>query len=142
MLKLSNRVILLGNSIFMAGIAASLAAIADLEVCLVPQCCTECERVLFSQPMPFVLYDMSMDYPTCITCITRRNPTVILIGLDPNSEFARGPDGKLATVLSAHDLADIIRSKQVPAVSLQSRLLVGRCPGQTNLASGDLNHEW
>ncbi len=118
MSKPSNRVILLGHSIFMAGIAASLAAIPELEVCLIPQCSAECESMLFSQPVPFAFYDMSMEYPTCITCITRQNPTLILIGLDPNSEFASGPHGELATILTVHDLADIIRSKQFPAIRL------------------------
>ena len=118
MSKPLNRVILLGNSIFMAGIAASLAAIPDMEVCLVPQCNAECERVLFSQPVPFVFYDISMEYPTCINCISRQNPAVILIGLDPNSEFAQNPCGGRMPIFTAYDLADIIRSNQFPAVRL------------------------
>ncbi len=118
MSTLSNRVILLGNSIFMSGIAASLAAIPDMKVTQVEPCDAGSEALLSSPPAPVIFYDMSMEYPACISCILHHNPAVILIGLDPNSEFAWGPSGCMAKVLSMQDLVAMIRPNHFPAAHL------------------------
>ncbi len=115
----SNRVLLLGNSIFIGGIAASLAAYPDLLVTQVDQYSAGSEAALFSQPAPVVIYDLCAEFPAIIPSLLSQNPEVILIGVHPNDNFARNSSGVLAKLLSMQDLADLIRrSTQFPAANL------------------------
>lgn len=111
-------VILLGNSIFMAGIAASLAAYPDIIVTQMEQRDESSQAALSSQLVPVVIYDMCVEFPAILPSLLRQNPEAILIGLDPNSEFAWGPSGCMAKVLTMQDLAAMIRPNHFPAAHL------------------------
>ena len=113
-----NRVILLGNSILIAGIAANLADYPDLELVRLDTCCAESAAVLASQPAPVVFYDMSMELPACYASLLRQVPNVTLIGLHPNCEYAWVLSGGRAPALSMQDLADVIRANHFPAARL------------------------
>ncbi len=106
----NHRVILVGNTILMAGFAASLATYPDIELVRVDPLGTENTAIFATQPNPLVFYDMSIEMPVGFLTVLRRVQGLVLIGLDPNCEFAWVLSSSITPAMQVQDLADAIRS--------------------------------
>lgn len=113
-----NYVILVGNSVYIVGLALSLAAYPDIVVTIVDHGEAACEAALTSHPASIVFYDVSLEPPASISSILHQHPEVILIGIDPSNKFVRGPSGEMVMILTMQELTGIIRSKHFPAATL------------------------
>ncbi|MCX6067493.1 MAG: hypothetical protein NT121_17345 [Chloroflexi bacterium] len=113
-----NYVILLGNSIYIVGLALSLAAYPDIVVTIVDHGDAACEAALISHPASVVIYEVSVEAPASTSRILHQYPDLILIGIDPSSKFVRGPSGEMVMILTMQELTDIIRSNRFPSAPL------------------------
>ncbi len=102
------RVIVYGNTLSMAGIAASLKAEEGLKViCVDPQNSTVRQSLDELGPQA-VIFDRSDPNTALDLALLREQPGLLLIGVDPSSDDALVLSGQLTRVLSAKDLASLV----------------------------------
>jgi hypothetical protein len=101
-------VVVYGNSLNLAGIAASLKAEASLEVvCLDPH--ASCARAHLKEMEPAAIaYDLSDPPAEIELALLRERPQLLLVGVDASSEEVLVLSGQLTRVLSGRELVDLI----------------------------------
>jgi hypothetical protein len=108
MLENRKRVVVYGNSLNMAGIAASLKVDASLSVvCIDPHALTARQHLDEINPaaIAFDLRDPSSDLDLTLL---RARPDLLLIGVDPSSDEVLILSGQFTRKLSGRDLAGLV----------------------------------
>lgn len=111
------RVVVYGNTLSMAGIAASLRAEASLEVvCVDPHQPTARQSLNELDPKT-ILFDRTEPHPELDLSLLREQPGLLLVGVDPSSDEALVLSGQLTRVLSGRELARLVSTQttQPPA---------------------------
>ena len=110
-MEIRTRVVVYGNSLHMAGIAASLKANQSLEVvCVDPHSPTA--RQTLSELNPAVIVFDLCDPPACLELtLLCEKPGVLLIGVDPARDEILVLSGRLQKALSVSHLEHIIQQK-------------------------------
>jgi hypothetical protein len=107
------RVVIFGNLLHMAGIAASLQTAVSIEVlCLDPR--TEADRNRLEKTYPAaVVFDLSDPSSRVDIAILQKRPGLLLIGIDPCSDELLVLSCRSPKAFSITDLVDIICQNQV-----------------------------
>lgn len=104
------RVLVYGNTLNMAGIAASLKAEANLEIiCVDPQNPTARQSLNELYPQA-IIFDRSDPHSALDLALLREQPGLLLVGVDPSSDDALVLSGQLTRVLSGKELARLVSS--------------------------------
>ena len=102
------RVVVYGNTLSMAGIAASLKAEENLEViCVDPHQPTARQNLIELDPKT-IIFDRTEPQPELDLALLREQPSLLLIGVDPSSDDALVFSGQLTRVLSGKELARLV----------------------------------
>ncbi|HSN93860.1 MAG TPA: hypothetical protein VLR89_02220 [Anaerolineaceae bacterium] len=102
------RVVVYGNTLTMAGIAASLKAEESLEViCVDPHEPTARQSLIELDPKT-ILFDRTEPHPELDLVLLREQPGLLLVGVDPSSDDALVLSGQFTRVLSGKDLAKLV----------------------------------
>jgi hypothetical protein len=102
-------VVLLGDSLFLDGLEASLADVHDLCVFRIHNWYVDGGRQLCSLCPDLVVFELAARHlPSVISCLTEL-PDVPLIGLDLNRSQAVALTGHHHTTRTASELANVIR---------------------------------
>jgi len=111
-------VILVGDSIYIVGLALSLSAYLDIVVTIVDYGGEATEAALSRYPAPVVIYEVSVELPASTARILQQNSDLKLIGVDPNNKLVRVPSGEMVMILTMQQLADTVRSSYSQTVEL------------------------
>ena len=107
------RVVVYGNTLSMAGIAASLKAETSLEIiCVDPQNPTVPQNLKELNPET-IIFDRSDSNTILDLTLLREQPGLLLVGVDPSSDDALVLTGQLTRVLSGRDLARLVSAQAV-----------------------------
>ena len=107
------RVVVYGNTLSMAGIAASLKAETSLEIiCVDPQNATVPQNLKELNPET-IIFDRSDSNTILDLTLLREQPGLLLVGVDPSSNDALVLSGQLTRVLSGKDLARLVSAQEV-----------------------------
>ncbi len=102
------RVVVYGNTLSMAGIAASLKAESTLKViCVDPHEPTTRQTLLELDPKT-IIFDRTQPHPELELALLREQPGLLLIGVDPSSDDALVLSGQFTRILSGKDLAKLV----------------------------------
>jgi hypothetical protein len=105
------RVVVYGNTLNLAGIAASLKAEASLEIiCVDPQNSTARQSLNALDPET-IIFDRSDPHTALDLALLREQPGLLLVGVDPSSNEALVMSGQLTRVLSCKDLARVVSAQ-------------------------------
>ena len=105
------RVLIYGNTLNMAGIAASLKAEASLEIlCVDPQNPTARQSLNELDPHA-IIFDRSDPNTALDLALLREQPGLLLVGVDPSSDDALVLSGQLTRVLSGKELARLVSAQ-------------------------------
>ncbi len=108
----NSRLVVYGNSVFLAGIKAQLENTAALELITMQDAPTDvADGVLACQPQA-VLFDMAMGYPDFAVALLHDLPGLLLIGVDPSSNELLILSGRPQQAMSVSDLVAVIDQKQ------------------------------
>ncbi len=120
----SSRLILYGNSVFLAGIKAQLAQLPGLELITVEAAQMEVvDWIRACQPQA-VLFDLAMGYPGFAVALLHEQPGLLLVGVDPNSNELLVLSGQQKRAVAVSDLLKVIQRR-----SWRERK-TRRCPGK------------
>lgn len=114
-MKAQRKVVLVGNSLLMAGVAASLKDRPEMDTLRIDATPPDVEQRLNAFQPDVVIFDLTapdslFSDPHFPTAILQKHPGISLIGLDPNSNKALVLSGQEHTVLAPNDLAQAIQS--------------------------------
>ncbi len=102
------RLVLYGNSVFLAGIKAQLEHTAAFELITMEAMLTDvAERIHACRPRA-VLFDLAMGYPEFAVALLHEQPGLLLIGVDPNSNELLVLSGQQEQALSTADLIEVV----------------------------------
>ncbi len=104
----SSRLILYGNSVFLAGIRAQLEQIPTLELIKLEGAQAEVTDQVRAYRPQAVLFDLSTGYPDFAVALLHEQPSLLLIGLDPNSSELLVLSGQQARGVALSDLLKVI----------------------------------
>lgn len=122
------RVIAYGNTLSMAGIAASLKTETSLEIiCIDPQNPTARQTLNELAPQA-IIFDRSDPNTALDLALLRQQPGLLLVGVDPSSDDALVLSGQLTRVLSAKELASLV-STQAPQPSTEEGITADKKAG-------------
>ncbi len=108
----NSRLVVYGNSVFLAGIKAQLENTAALELITLQDTHTGvADRVRACQPQA-VLFDLAMGYPDFAVSLLHELPGLLLIGVDPSSNELLILSGRPQPAMSVSDLVAVIDQKQ------------------------------
>jgi hypothetical protein len=105
----ASRLVLYGNSMFLAGIKAELEQLALLELITVEAGCPDAAALVGSFNPRVVLFDLASEHPGLAVSLLREQPDLLLIGVDPCSDELLVLSSRPARALSISDLAAVIR---------------------------------
>jgi DNA-binding NarL/FixJ family response regulator len=114
-MKTQRKVILIGNSLLMAGVEASLRDRPEMDARRIDATSSDVAQRLDALQPDVVIFDLTaadspLSDPHFPAAILQQGPGISLIGLDPNSNKALVLSGHERTVLAANDLAQAIQS--------------------------------
>ncbi len=102
------RLVLYGNSVFLAGIKAQLEHSAAFELITMEAMLTDvAERIHACRPQA-MLFDLAMGYPDFAVALLHDQPGLLLIGVDPNSNELLVLSGQQEQALSTADLIQVV----------------------------------
>ena len=108
----NSRLILYGNSVFLAGIKAQLENTAALELITMQDApANVAGEVRACQPQA-VLFDLAMGNPDFAVALLHELPGLLLIGVDPSSNELLILSGRPQQAMSVSDLVAVIDQKQ------------------------------
>lgn len=113
------RVIVYGSSLNMAGIATSLKADASLEVICVQTNTTVFPQPLNGLPISAIVFDQSEAPEDLILLLLNKQPSMLLIGVDPSSDEMLVLSSCPEQALSVVDLVNIIHWKDSISETLE-----------------------
>lgn len=107
----NSRLILYGNSVFLAGIKAQLEHITALELITLEAASTGvADKVRAYRPQA-ILFDLAMGYPDFAVPLLHDQPGLLLIGVDPNSNELLVLSGQQKRVSAVADLLKVIHKE-------------------------------
>jgi DNA-binding NarL/FixJ family response regulator len=114
-MKTQRKVVLVGNSLLMAGVEASLQGRSEMDARRIDATPPDVVQRLNALQPDVVIFDLTapdslFSDPHFSTAILQKRPGISLIGLDPNSNKALVLSGEEHTLLAANDLARAIQS--------------------------------
>jgi hypothetical protein len=112
-LESRKRVVVYGNSLNTAGIAASLKTVASLEVVCVDPLATAARQSLNELDTTTIIYDLSDPPSDLDLTLLREQPNLLLVGVDPSSDEVLVLSGQRTRVISARELAGLVSEHSV-----------------------------
>ena len=114
-MKRQRKVVLIGNSLLMAGLEPSLNDRSEMDARRIDATQPDAMQQLDALQPDVVIFDLTAPDslfadPQFPAAILQKHPGMSLIGLDPNSDKALVLSGEEHTVLAANDLAQAIQS--------------------------------
>jgi hypothetical protein len=108
--KLENRtrVVVYGNTLSMAGIAASLKVETTLDVFCVDPKHPSARKCLFELDPQTIIFDRTEPHPELDLALLREQPGLLLVGVDPSSDDVLVLTGQRNRVVSARELAHLV----------------------------------
>jgi len=106
-----SRLVLFGNSVFLAGIKAQLEHAPALELITMEALHMDVADQISDHRPQAVMFDLTMGYPDFATALLREQPGLLLIGVDPNSNELLVLSGRPRQALSVSDLVNVIQQK-------------------------------
>ncbi len=107
----SSRLVIFGNSVFLAGIKVQLEQVPAFELITLEAVQTEVvDRIRACQPQA-VIFDLTMGYPDFALSLLHEQPGLLLLGVDPNSNELLVLSSHPQQALSVSDLVQIIQQK-------------------------------
>jgi hypothetical protein len=108
----NSRLVVYGNSVFLAGIKAQLEHADELELITMDVAPTDVAGwVLACQPQ-VVLFDLSMGYPDFAVALLHEQPGLLLIGVDPNSNELLVLSSHQEQAVAMADLLKVIQREE------------------------------
>ena len=113
--KLENRtrVVVYGNTLSMAGIAASLKVETTLDVFCVDPKHPSARKCLNELDPQTIIFDRTEPHPELDLALLREQPGLLLVGVDPSSDDVLVLTGQRNRVVSVSELAHLV-SDQFP----------------------------
>lgn len=109
----NSRLILYGNSIFLAGIKAQLEQAPALELITMEATQTNVvDWIRACQPQA-VLFDLAMGYPDFAVALLGEQPGLLLIGVDPSSNQLLVLSGQQKRAVAVADLLRVIQPEEM-----------------------------
>ncbi len=117
--KLENRtrVVVYGNTLSMAGIAASLKVETTLDVFCVDPKHPSARKCLNELDSKTIIFDRTEPHPELDLALLREQPGLLLVGVDPSSDDLLVLTGQRNRIVTASELAHLVsaQAKQSPA---------------------------
>jgi hypothetical protein len=113
------RVVVCDNSLYMAGIAASLKVDTTLEVLCVNLDSLDARQILDENNLAAIIFDLSDPPLRLNNSILREQPGLLLIGVDPSKDEMLVLSSYPAQALSVADLINIIHQKDATTSSFR-----------------------
>ena len=107
------RVAVCGNSLYMAGLAASLKANPDVEVVRIPADPAALARGLDERALAAVAFDLGEMPGDLVVSLLRDRPELVLVGVDPSSDKMLLLSGHQERPVSAAELLQAITGGSV-----------------------------
>lgn len=107
------RVLVYGNTLSMAGIAASLKGEPGLEIIIVDPKDPTAQQNLKAFDPETIIFDRSDQHSILDLALLREQSGLLLIGVDPSSDEALVLSGKLSRVLTIKELAKLVSAQVV-----------------------------
>ena len=105
------RLIVYGNSVFLAGINAQLEQTTSLELITIESAYSDVvDQVRACRPQA-VLFDVAMDYPDFAVALLYEQPGLLLIGVNSNSNELLVLSGQREQAMTVADLVHVIQQK-------------------------------
>ncbi len=104
----NSRLVLYGNSVFLAGIKAQLEKTAGLELTSLEAGCPEIVNLIHRDRPHAVVFDLAMGYPDFAVALLHEQPGLLLIGVDPSSNELLILSGRPQQALSFSDLEAVL----------------------------------
>src|SRR5512139_3459782 len=109
----NSRLILYGNSVFLAGIKAQLEHISTLELITLEAASTGVADQVHAYHPQAVLFDLAMGYPDFVVSLLHEQPGLLLIGVDPNSNELLVLSGQQKRAVVVADLLKVIHIEEL-----------------------------
>lgn len=106
-----SHLVLLGNSVFLAGIKAQLEQVSALELITIDSVPADVASWVRRVRPQAVLFDLTMQHPDFAVALLREQPGLLLLGVDPNSNELLVLSSHPQQALSVSDLVQIIQQK-------------------------------
>ena len=100
------RLLLYGNSIFLAGIKADLMGNRPFELITLEAGRPDAFDLICSLNPGAILFDLAAAQPNFVVSLLRRRPGLLLIGVDPSSDELLVLSSQLE---QAHSMADLVK---------------------------------
>jgi len=107
----SSRLVLYGNSMFLAGIKAELERLTSLELITVEVGCPDAATLILSCKPRVVLFDLAAQDSGLAVTLLRERPGLLLIGVDPSRDEMLLLSSRPRQVLSVADLVEVMQSE-------------------------------
>jgi hypothetical protein len=107
-LEIKKRVVVYGNSLNLAGIAASLKADASLEVVCIDPRDPSARQQLDGIQAAAIAFDLNSPPSDLDLTLLRARPDLLLVGVNPASDEVLVLSGQLTRVLSGRELAGLV----------------------------------
>ena len=107
----NSRVILYGNSMFLAGIKAELEQRTSLELITVEARYHDAAVLIDSCDPCVVLFDLATQHPAFALALLRERPGLLLIGVDPSHDELLLFSSQPVEALSISDLVEVINKE-------------------------------
>ncbi len=114
------RVILYGNSVFLAGLKAELKSRTALEPETVETGYPNAARLLRARSPDIVIFDLVAAQPDFAISLLRDWPGLLLIGVDPTSDNMLVLSGRQAPAVTTMDLMQVIATQSIVESSRDS----------------------
>jgi hypothetical protein len=117
------RVAVVGNSINMAGIVASLKADPTLEVLCINLDSPNARQSLDKNDFSAIVFDLSDQPMRLDITLLRGRPGLLLVGVDPSRDEILILSSRPAKALSMADLVSVIHQKESPTSSFRGETM-------------------
>lgn len=107
----NSRIVLYGNSMFLAGIKAELLHCTSLELITVEAKCPDAAALIDDCDPRVVLFDLTMPHSEFALALLRKRPGLLLIGVDPSHNELLLFSSRPFEALSMSDLVQVINEE-------------------------------
>ena len=106
-----SRLVLYGNSLFLAGIKTELERLTSLELITVEAGCPEASVLIDSCNPRAVLFDLAAPHSAFAIALLRERPGLLLIGIDPSRDEMLVLSSRPQQALNVADLVEFIQQQ-------------------------------
>ncbi|MDT8305668.1 MAG: hypothetical protein RRC07_07005 [Anaerolineae bacterium] len=107
-----SRLVLCGDSVFLAGIKAELERLSALELITVEPGAADATDLIRSWNPCALLFDLTAEQSDFAITLLRQNPELLMIGVDPGSTELLLVSSRSARALSVTELFEIINEER------------------------------